>query len=218
MRIQNNLVQTATGDTGNAGQPFDYAAAAAEVNKALDTIDAIVPKFLGMQENSPEFVRRRRNVPLTLVQKAIVAAEQNRTVHPLFDIADARASLEFENHFRAIQVRMNAGARDLGLSLDRSLMLLGRVTRQFYVVAKSVVEHLGASESLAEYIESMKAALPQAKRHQSPEKASEKAARDATRAEEKAAKANAKAAAKAAKVKTVGTKATPAAAGVPGPM
>jgi hypothetical protein len=222
MTMKTNFVQSGTDTSGSAAQPFDYTAAAAEVNKALDTIEALVPKFLGVQENSAEFVRRRKSVPVPLVEKAIATAEQNEMLHPGFNVADAQAALEFQRAFRPIQARMKSAERDLAFSLNARLMEVGRMTLEFYAVAKAVVARTPNAEGLASQVEGMKASLPQSKRQLSPAKAAEKAARDAARADQKAAKAAEKAAAKAAKVP--GTKAKPAPAPslasqiVPGPM
>ena len=156
MTMKGNLVQSATGESGNAAQPFDYAAAAAEVNKALDTIAALVPKFLAAEENSTEFVKLRKNTPIPLIEKAIATAEQNEAVHPLYDIANARDMLAFRQYFRPIQDRLKAAERDLGFSLDARLMEVGRKTRQFYAVAKSVVAHTSGVEILASQVDGMK--------------------------------------------------------------
>jgi hypothetical protein len=219
MTNQKNLVQSVVGDTGNAGQPFDFAAAAIEVNKALDTIAAIMPKFLAAQENSGEFVRRRRNVPVPLVEKVIATAEQHPMLHPAFEVADARAALEFQRLFRPVQARMKAAERELGFSLDARWMEMGRMALQFYAVAKSVIAHTPNEEGLASQVEGMKASVHQAKRQLSPEKAAALEARKAQRSEEKAVKDAAKAAAKAAKVPGAKTKPAAATPDVnPGPM
>ena len=219
MPMKGNLVQSTTSESGNPAQPFDYAAAAAEVNEALDTIAELVPKFLAAQENSTEFVNRRKNTPIALVEKAIATAEQHATVQALFDVADARDMLAFRQYFRPIQDRLKAAERDLGFSLDARLMEVGRKTRQFYAIAKSVVAHTSGVETLASQVDGMKATIPQSNRKLSPEKAAELAARKAARLQKKAARATEVAAAKAAKA----GKGTPAPAaspttGLPGPM
>jgi hypothetical protein len=214
--MMNTNVHSATGDSGNAAaQPFDYAAAAAEVSQALDTIARVVPKFLAAQENSTTFVRRRRKIALPLVERAITTAEQNPPLQSLYDIEDARAVLLFQQLFRPIEGRLLAAARDLGFSLDARLMEVSRMTRQFYVVAKQVVERTPGNESLASHVEGMKAAVPQANAQRSAKQVADKAARDAERAAEKAARAEAKAAEKAARAK--GTTVHPPAS-LPGPM
>lgn len=223
MTMKGKLVQSATGENGNAVPPFDYAAAAAEVNKALDTIAELVPKFLAAEENSTMFVKLRKNTPIALIEKAIATAEQNQTLHPLFDVDDARDMLVFREHFRPVRDRLKAVERDLGFSLDARLMAVGRKARQFYAVAKSVVQHTTGVESLASHVDGMKATLPQTNRRFTPEKAAELAARKAERAREKALKAAEKAAAKAAKVgkgpKTTSPPLTaPPANDLPGPM
>jgi hypothetical protein len=212
---QSNLVQSATGDPANPNPPFDYAAAAAEVNQALDTIARIVPKFQAAQENSTTYVRLRRNIPLPLVEKAIATAQQHQELQPLFDAVDARDVLTFQQYFRPIQDRLKAAERDLGFSLDARLMEVGRMVRKFYAVTKSVLAWTAGMETLASHVDGMKVNVQQTKRQLSPQKAAELAERRATREQAKATKAAQKAAEKAAKAQP-NLKKPPVV--IPGPM
>ncbi|MCU1350210.1 MAG: hypothetical protein JWO56_3240 [Acidobacteria bacterium] len=211
MQVKRVLVQqSVTADGGSTAPPsvppspqpqVDYAALAAEVNQAIDTMVELLPKFLAAAENSTAFIRRRRNVPLSLVEKAVATVEQNTQLQGLLDLADARDMLSFQQYFRPVFDRMTAATNELGFSLDARTAEVGRASRQVYAVAKSVVSRTPGMIRLAAHVEAMKPDVQPANRPLTPEQVAAKAVTAANRAAAKAAKAKVDADLKIAKAK-----------------
>jgi len=170
----------------------DYAALSAEANRAVDALVALLPRFAAAAESSTTFIRRRRHVPLPLVEKAIAAVAENQQLQGLLDLADARDMLSFQQYFRPLFDRMTAAANELEFSLDARLAAVGRATRQVYAVARDVVARTPGTIRLASHVESMKQNVRQTNVHVTPEQAAARAANAAARAAVQAAKTKAK--------------------------
>ena len=150
-------------DTGPL-TPVDYAAIAAEIHKALDTVDALMPKFTAVQHTAAASVARGRRVTLELLTKATSAAEENPSLQGIFDVNEANDLLAYHLAFRPILDRMTAGAKGLKFSLTARLVSASKSVLKIYAVAKAVAKRTPDTAELASHVANMREEIPQARR------------------------------------------------------
>jgi len=97
-----------------------YEQVAANVSKAIDELLALIPNFVASHPSTKGFVRAQKSVSDDFLISAIAAVEESPELQALnqFDVTQARDALQFSQAFRPIKDKLNAGAANVGFSID----------------------------------------------------------------------------------------------------
>ncbi|HSY47375.1 MAG TPA: hypothetical protein VLC46_01050 [Thermoanaerobaculia bacterium] len=117
-----------------------YQQIAENLAKAIDDMLALIPSLVEPHPSTTAFVRSHQNVPLEFIATAIAAVEANPELQgaDIFDVTEARDSLQFIDAFRPMKDRLNAAAQSLAFSIDTRRANASTGALQVYSVAKGV--------------------------------------------------------------------------------
>jgi hypothetical protein len=157
MKMTNNSVtQNDTTATPPAGTASPYAAAAATIQQALDTIAAAIPPTPLRQQDSVKFIRQRQSVKPALMDKAANAAEASQLLQGLIDVPETRDTLDFSDTFLPLFEQMDRIAQNLKLAIDARHAKSGTAALNVYSAAKRISQQGYGGAELAVHVANMK--------------------------------------------------------------
>src|SRR5258708_10833888 len=134
----NSVTQNDTSATPPAGTASPYAAAAATIQHALDTIAAVIPATPLRQQDSVKFIRQRQTVKPELMDKAAIAAATSQVLQGLLDVPETRDTLDFNATFLPLFEQMDRIAQGLKLAIDARRAKSGIAALNVYSAAKRI--------------------------------------------------------------------------------
>ena len=163
----NSVTQNDTTATPPAGTASPYAAAAATIQQALDTIAAAIPATPLRQQDSVKFVLQRQSVKPELMDKAAIAAATSQVLQGLIDVPETRDTLDFSNTFLPLFEQMDRIAQGLKFAIDARHAKSGIAALNVYSAAKRISQQGYGGADLAVHVANMK---PLVKRGQGKKK------------------------------------------------
>ena len=153
-----NAVQTDTNTTPPAGTgtTSPYAAAAATIQQALDTIAAVIPATPLRQQDSVKFIRQRQSVKPELMDKAAIAAATSQVLQGLLDVPETRDTLDFNDTFLPLFEQMDRIAQGLKLAIEARRAKSGTAALNVYATAKRISQQGFGGAELAVHVANMK--------------------------------------------------------------
>jgi hypothetical protein len=152
----NSVTQNDTTATPPAGTTSPYAAAAATIQQALDTIAAAIPATPLRQQDSVKFIRQRQSVKPALMDKAANAAEASQLLQSLIDVTETRDTLDFSDTFLPLFEQMDRIAQNLKLAIDARHAKSGTAALNVYSAAKRISQQGYGGAELAVHVANMK--------------------------------------------------------------
>jgi len=169
----------ATGDVPQAPPPdpaspptptvTHYQQVAANLNKAIDDVLALMPNFVESHPASRGVIRSQRSVSNDFIVSAIAAVEQNPEIQALhdFDVAEARDVLQFSEAFRPMKDKLNAAAVNVEFSIGFRRANIVEPALQVYAVTKGLARN-PARTSAAAHASNLKRDLGRSGRKKKP--------------------------------------------------
>jgi hypothetical protein len=128
-----------------------YQQVAANLNKAIDDMLALMPNFVESHPATKGIVRSQRSVSNDFIVSAIAAVEQNPELDGLhnFDVAEARDALQFSEAFRPMKDKLNAAAINVEFSLDHRRANVVEPALQVYALTKGLARNPARTSAAA---------------------------------------------------------------------
>jgi hypothetical protein len=151
----------ATGDVPQAPPPdpatpqtptvTHYQEVAANLNKAIDDMLALMPAFVEAHPATKRVVRAQRSVSNDFIVSAIAAVEQNPEIDGLhdFNVAEARDTLQFSEAFRPMKDKLYAAATNVEFSIDRRRANVVEPGLQVYALTKGLARNPARTSAAA---------------------------------------------------------------------
>ena len=152
----NSVTQNDTTATPPAGTTSQYAAAAATIQQALNTIAAAIPATPLRQQDSVKFIRQRQSVKPELMDKAAIAAATSQVLQGLLDVPETRDTLDFNATFLPLFEQMDRIAQGLKLAIDARRAKSGIAALNVYSAAKRISQQGYGGADLAVHVANMK--------------------------------------------------------------
>ncbi len=128
-----------------------YQEVAANLNKAIDDMLALMPNFVESHPASRGVIRSQRSVSNDFIVSAIAAVEQNPEIQALhdFDVEEARDVLQFSEAFRPMKDKLNAAAVNVEFSIDLRRANVVEPALQVYAVTKGLARNPARTSAAA---------------------------------------------------------------------
>jgi hypothetical protein len=128
-----------------------YQQVAANLNKAIYEMLALMPNFVESHPATKGVVRSQRSVSNDFIISAIAAVEQNPEIDGLhdFDVAEARDVLQFSEAFRPMKDKLNAAALNVEFSIDFRRANVVEPALQVYAVTKGLARNPARTSAAA---------------------------------------------------------------------
>jgi hypothetical protein len=128
-----------------------YQQVAANLNKAIDDMLALMPNFVESHPATKGVVRSQRSVSNDFIVSAIAAVEQNPEIDGLhdFDVAEARDLLQFSEAFRPMKDKLDAAAINVGFSIDHRRANVVEPALQVYALTKGLARNPARTSAAA---------------------------------------------------------------------
>jgi hypothetical protein len=128
-----------------------YQQVAANLNKAIDDMLALMPNFVESHPATKGVVRAQRSVSNDFIVSAIAAVEQNPEIDGLhdFDVAEARDTLQFSEAFRPMKDKLNAAAINVEFSIDHRRANVVEPALQVYALTKGLARNPARTSAAA---------------------------------------------------------------------
>ena len=146
-----------------------YQQVAANLNKAIDDMLALMPAFVEAHPATKRAVRTQRSVSNDFIVSAIAAVEQNPEIEGLhdFNVAEARDTLQFSEAFRPMKDKLNAAAVNVEFSIGFRRANIVEPALQVYAVTKGLARN-PARTSAAAHAANLKRDLGRSGRKKKP--------------------------------------------------
>jgi len=131
-----------------------YQLVAANLNKAIDDMLALMPNLVEAHPATKGAVRSQKTVSNAFIISAIAAVEQNPEIDGLhrFDVTEARDVLQFSEAFRPMRDKLYAATINVGFSIDFRRANIVEPALEVYALTKGLArnpEHTAAAAHAA---------------------------------------------------------------------
>jgi hypothetical protein len=120
-----------------------YQQAAADVNKALDAMLALMPNLVAVHPSTKGAVRTQKTVPDAFLVSVIAAVEEVPEMQLLkqLDVSEVRDSLQFNEAFRPLEDKLHAAGTNVGFSMDQKRAHAVTPSLQAYLLLKGLARN-----------------------------------------------------------------------------
>ncbi len=155
---------TATSTTPTTGDTSPYAEAVATIQKALDSIAAVIPAIPLTLQSTRTYIRRRQGTKPELIDTAATAAQETPSLQGLLDVTAARDNLAFNTAFGPLFARMDRIGQDLKFQIDARHAQSSAQALTVYSAAKRLAEQVPGGAEVAKHVDAMKLVAPAGKK------------------------------------------------------
>jgi len=155
---------TTTPTTPTTGDTSPYAEAVATIQKALDSIAALIPAIPLTLQATRTYIRRRQNTKPELIDTAATAAEETPALQGLLNVTAARDNLAFNTAFGPLFARMDRIGQDLKFQIDARHAQSSAQALTVYSAAKRLAEQVPGGAEVAKHVDAMKLVAPVGKK------------------------------------------------------
>ena len=134
-----------------------YQEVAAQLSKALQDAQRLIPTFAPAHSTTTQFVRKYQSFPDSLLLSAIAAVETSAELQQTgkFDVADARDTLQFVEAFRPCVDQLAVLCRHLKITIAARRATSQASALQIYDIAKGIGRD-ASSADVAAHVLNMK--------------------------------------------------------------
>ncbi|HXA19575.1 MAG TPA: hypothetical protein VN380_21475 [Thermoanaerobaculia bacterium] len=120
-----------------------YQLVAANLNKAIDDMLALMPNLVESHPATKGAVRSQKTVSNAFIISAIAAVEQNPEIDGLhrFDVTEARDVLQFSEAFRPMRDKLYAATLNVGFSIDFRRANIVEPALEVYALTKGLARN-----------------------------------------------------------------------------
>src|SRR5260221_12137337 len=151
---------TTTPTTSTTGDTSPYVEAVATIQKALDSIAALIPAIPLTLQATRTYIRRRQNTKPELSDPAATAAEETPALQGLLNVTAARDNLAFNTAFGPLFARMDRIGQDLKFQIDARHAQSSAQALTVYSAAKRLAEQVPGGAEVAKHVDAMKPVAP----------------------------------------------------------
>ncbi len=155
---------TATPTTPTTGDTSPYAEAVATIQKALDSIAAVIPAIPLTLQSTRTYIRRRQGTKPELIDTAATAAQETPSLQGLLDVTAARDNLAFNTAFGPLFARMDRIGQDLKFQIDARHAQSSAQALTVFSAAKRLAEQVPGGAEVAKHVDAMKLVAPAGKK------------------------------------------------------
>jgi hypothetical protein len=155
---------TTTTTTPTMGDPSPYAEVVAAIQKALDSIAALIPAIPLTLGQTRTYIRRRLATKPELIDTAATATEETPALQGLLDVTAARDNLAFNTAFGPLFARMDRIGQDLKFQIDARHAQSSAQALTVFSAAKRLAQQVPGGAEVAKHVDAMKLVAPSGKK------------------------------------------------------